>query len=108
MWWEPGLSNRVREHGYVHVTYLDRCRPRFGPHSSKIDSVSLINAIYYTPFEGIFTHNIIQDIRRAAEKSLELSTNTNKIYSTLRENTEAGKYRAICDYILKPRYNVRA
>ena len=108
MWWEPGLSNHVREHRYVYMTYFDGRRPRFGPHSSKINSVSLINAIYYAPFEGVFTYNVIQGIRKAAEKSLELSTNTNRIYSTLRENTEAGKYRATCNYILKPRYNVRA
>ena len=90
MWRGPGLPNRVREYGYVHVTYFDGCRPRFGPHSSRINSVSLINAIYYTLFEGNFTYNIIQDIRRATEKPLELSTNTNRIYSTLRKNTEAG------------------
>ena len=29
--------------------------------------MSLINAIYYTLFDDIFTYNIIQDIRRAAK-----------------------------------------
>ena len=79
----PDPPNPARQDELEYVTCSDVRKQPFGPRSAKTDSVSLENAVCCKPRKHIVTCNIIQDNGKNTEKSLELSTSANVIYSIL-------------------------